>query len=90
MVTVTDPVKKLQKFSVFQVTLVGLAGQHPKDSPNHQDVAEDRKNQLDDIIGNKGRNQAKEKADTQQRQIQFVAAVAAHHKAAKACTDFSE
>ena len=81
MLLILDPLQDHQVFPVFPIPLIGIAGQCAENGPNHQDIG-----QSGQQCGHhrypheKQRHYAQRHTGDQDRHIQFVCAVAAHHE----------
>ena len=80
VVPVPEPVKKLQKFPVFLIALVGIAGEAAEKRPEHQAVGHGRQQQIHFRIMKKCADKANSKTGAEDHHVQFIGSIAAHHK----------
>ena len=88
MFPILKPLQKQQKTTVFPVALVGIAGEAPENGPEHETVGNKGQDQLHQCRRDKQGHKAHHNACAQNAGIQFVGAVAAHHKVAKSFAHF--
>ena len=81
VLAIFQPVKKLEKFPVFLIPGIGIAGQGPANGPDHQTVGNCGAEQIDQGTSEEGGDQACRKTGAQDRHIQPVGTVAANHEA---------
>jgi hypothetical protein len=82
MLSVLNTVQQHEKTAVFPVAPIGIPGQRPKNRQKHQNIGKDTQHQIRN--GQPGQEQTAYTADhtkAQNPHIQFVAAIAASHKA---------
>ena len=87
MLPVLDPIQQHQKPPIFPIPLVGVPGKGTKNRPNHQCIRSCGQRQIHHRKRYKNGNDTQHQAATQNPHIQFVRAVAAHHKALKRLFD---
>ena len=77
---ILDLVEEPQEFPIFLIPGVGIPGEHPEQSPEHQAVISQRQHQLHGDQGDEGTQQAHNESGAEGEQAQLVGAVAACHK----------
>ena len=82
VVPVFETVKNQQEFPVFLVTLIGVAGQGPENSPEHQRIAQRPEHCANARVSEHGGEDTGHQSGAEDHHIQPVRAVAAIHKAA--------
>ena len=80
---VLHPAENLQELPVFLIAFIGVPGQHPENGPEHHAIAEKEQNQIHRGGPEEHRQQAGSQTHAEDGRIQFVGAVAAHHKIAQ-------
>ena len=75
-----EPLQKHQIFPVFLIPLIGIAGKAAENHSKQKCIRNYGKNQIYQRRFDKHTNQANHKTNRQQRNIQLVRTVAAHHK----------
>ena len=85
---ILDPVHQLQIFPVFLIALVGVPGEAAKNGPEHQAVGQQSQQHVQKSVFSEECNKTHHYAGEQNSGIEFVRAVAAHHKPAEANFQF--
>jgi hypothetical protein len=85
---VFDPIQQLQIFPVFLVALVGIPGEAAENGPEQQAVGQQAQQHIQKIIFGKKSDEAQCHTGQQNGGIEFVRAIAAHHKTAEAYFQF--
>lgn len=84
---VFDTVNKHQIFAIFLIPLVGVSGQGAAYCPDHKSIGKGGQKHVDQRETNEHGNQTGDDTCSEDRHIQLVRAVAAHHKSASAGAD---
>ena len=80
VIPVPDPIHALEEFPVLLITLVGVAGQRTENGPEHQGIGDAMEDQVGQGAADKQSQNDHHQGGTQNRTVQFVAAIAAFHK----------
>ena len=87
VIPILDLIQHHQEFPVFLITQIGLSGKRTENGPEHTAVGQEGKAQIHQRRLDKHGHQADHNTGAQNRHIQLVRAVAAHHEAAHAVAD---
>lgn len=81
VVPILNAAHKLQEFPILLVALVGIPGQKPEDGPEHEPVAQEKENQVQqDAVLHEHGNEAGSQAHAQNHHVQLVVSIAARHE----------
>ena len=87
MLLILKPLQQHKILAVLLVTLVGISGKHPEESPNYHTIIKQGQKQVQPGDIDKDREHRSNKACRKDHRIQLIRTIAALHETPQACCD---